>query len=80
MILHDSSSATADEVGSETGPIAEQVMSSSEARSNIDDSNTTLQHGIHQVSMDDVFEVAMTLSRLGGGGGGRNAGSIPRIR
>jgi len=47
---------------------------SAEARET--EKSTSLQHMNHQATVDDIMEVAMTLSKLGGG----RTGPVPRIR
>jgi len=60
-----------------TANISSVSMSfSAEAESRETKDSTSLQHMNHQATVDDVMEVAMTLSKLGGG----RTGYIPRIR
>jgi hypothetical protein len=70
--------------GGSSGPeeLVSSTTASEEGKSRIDEDTTnddsaSLQHTNH--SIEDVMEVAMTLSKLGGGGV-RNNGPIPRFR
>ena len=63
------------------GPFSKPSFAHVESREDVDSSTSSLQHKDHPpttaATVDDVMEVAMTLSKLGGT---RTTGPVPRIR